>query len=155
MSSAVSETITKEGGLLLLSFGFGILLMLFYDVLRIFRQLVAHGAILMSAEDIIYWLCCSLLAFAMLYRENDGLLRWFVLAGMALGMIVENSFLSPYIVKLFSFLLSKIFGILSKAIKIFTGPFRAAGKRGKKFYFLIQKQLKKMGKAIKIGIRKF
>ncbi len=147
MSGAVSGTITQEGGLLLLSFGVGILLMLSYDVLRIFRQVVAHGPILLGVEDVIYWLSCALLIFAMLYQENDGLLRWFVLAGIALGMMAENHFLSPYIVKLISFIIKKI-------IWIFSRPFKAAAGKAKKIYLFFQKRLKKIGKAIKIGIRK-
>lgn len=147
MSGAVSGTITQEGGLLLLSFGVGILLMLSYDILRIFRQVAPHGPILLGVEDVIYWLFCALLIFAMLYQENDGLLRWFVLAGIALGMLAENHFISPHVVKMISFIIKKVVWIFSK-------PFRATAKRGKKIAVFFQKQLKKIEKAIKIGIRK-
>lgn len=154
MIGGVSGTITQEGGLLLLSFGVGILLMFSYDVLRIFRQIIHHGTFSLGLEDVIYWLACSLVVFAMLYRENDGLLRWFVLAGIALGMMVENHFLSPYIVRLISRVIKKILFLMGKFLKFISGPMRAAAKRGKKVCIFLKKQLKKIGKAIKIGVNK-
>lgn len=155
MMGGVSGTITQEGGLLLLSFGVGILLMFSYDVLRIFREIITHGTFSLSLEDVIYWLACSLVVFAMLYHENDGLLRWFVLAGIALGMLVENHFLSPYIVRLVSRVIKKILFLLGKFLKIISCPVRAAKKRGKKVCIFLKKQLKKIGKAIKIGVNKW
>lgn len=154
MSSGVSPAIAQEGGLLLLSFGVGILLMLSYDILRIFRQIIVHGTFFLGVEDVIYWLACALVVFAMLYRENDGLLRWFVLAGIALGMLVENHFLSPHIVRLSSKLIKKFLSFFGKAVKFLFKPMRKAVGRGKNFYLFLKKQLKKMGKAIKIGVRK-
>ena len=88
MSGAVSETILQEGGLLCYSFLFGIALMMLYDILRIFRHIVKHRTILLAVEDALYWIICGIGIFAMLYRENDGLLRWFVLGGVAIGMLV-------------------------------------------------------------------
>lgn len=154
MSGGVSPAITQEGGLLLLSFGVGVLLMLSYDILRIFRKVIAHGTFSLGVEDVIYWLACSLVMFAMLYRENDGLLRWFVLAGIALGMLVENHFLSPYIVRLSSFVILKVLAFFGKILKFVSKPVRVTAGRAKKFCFFIKKQLKKTGKAIKISIRK-
>lgn len=155
MIGGVSPAITQEGGLILLSFGVGVLLMASYDVLRIFRQIITHGTFFLGVEDIIYWLACSLVVFAMLYRENDGLLRWFVLAGTALGMMVENHFLSPFIVRLISTVIKKVLFFLGKVLKFLSGPMRALAKRGKKVFIFLKKQLKKIGKAIKIGISKF
>ena len=155
MIGGVSPAITREGGLILLSFGMGVLLMASFDVLRIFRQIITHGTFSLGVEYIIYWLACSLLVFAMLYRENDGLLRWFVLAGTALGMMVENHFLSPFIVRLISRVIKKVLSFLGKVLKFFSGPLRRLGKRGKKVCIFLKKQLKKIGKAIKIGISKF
>ena len=90
MNGAVSGTIAREAGLLAVSFLFGIALMLLYDMVRIFRHMKKHGTVFMAAEDILYWLICAIGIFAMLYRENDGLLRWFVLGGVALGMLFRH-----------------------------------------------------------------
>ncbi|MBO5371188.1 MAG: spore cortex biosynthesis protein YabQ [Lachnospiraceae bacterium] len=144
---AVSETIAMEGNLLIISLLFGMLLMLGYDVLRIFRRMVKHGAFLMAVEDGIYWLACAIGIFAMLYQENDGLLRWFVLAGVALGMLMENSWFSPWIIKISVKILSAILGVWNRIWNIL-------GKPVKKVSSFFQKQLKKIKKAINIGISK-
>ncbi len=60
MNGAISESIAGEGSLLLVSFLFGAALMLFYDVIRIFRHMRKHGTILMAVEDMLYWLFCAL-----------------------------------------------------------------------------------------------
>ncbi len=60
MTGAVSGTITGEGSLLLASFLFGIVLMMLYDIFRIFRHIVKHGTILTAVEDVFYALLGSL-----------------------------------------------------------------------------------------------
>lgn len=143
----MSETIAWEGNLLLVSILLGICLMLSYDVLRIIRNLVRHPYILLAIEDGIYWILCGISIFAMLYQENDGLLRWFVLAGIVLGMLIENSWVSPWLVKICTIILEKI-GFLLK--KLWDVP----AKPGKKFFRILRKELKKIGKAFKIGLCK-
>jgi len=147
MSGKISETIAGEGSLLLVSLLFGFALMLAYDIIRIFRHIIRHGTILMAAEDVLYWLFCAVGIFAMLYQENEGLLRWFVLGGVAIGMLVENNFVSPSIVALFV----KIIRIWLKIIKKFLHIF---GKPLKKIHLFFRKELKKIRKAIKIGLSK-
>lgn len=147
MSGEISGTIAGEGSLLLVSLLFGFILMLAYDIVRIFRRIIRHGTIFMAVEDILYWLFCAIGIFAMLYQENDGLLRWFVLGGVAIGMLFENYFVSPPLVSLFV----KIIQAWLKMIKKFLGIF---GKPLKKFYLFLRKELKKIKKAIKIGLSK-
>lgn len=154
MSGAVSETIAKEGSLLLVSLGFGIALMMVYDMLRIFRHMVKHGTVWLAIEDGIYWISCAVGIFAMLYQENDGLLRWFVLAGVAVGMLVENSYISPWVIKLFVKILRVITKILKKIFGILEKPGKFVVRRGKKVFLFFRKQLKKIVKAIKIGLCK-
>lgn len=147
MNGAVSGTIAQEGNLLLISLAFGMLLMLGYDVLRILRRMVKHGAVIMAVEDSLYWLSCAVGIFAMLYQENDGLLRWFVLAGIALGMLMENSWISPLVIRIAVVILTALTKRLAKIWKVVEMP-------GKKVFFFFRKQLKKIGKAIKIGLCK-
>ena len=147
MRGAVSGTITGEGSLLLISFLFGIALMLLYDVFRIFRQIVKHGTFFLAVEDVLYWLLCAVGVFAMLYRENEGLLRWFVVGGVALGMLFENSLISPWVIRLFV----KVIRAFLKVFGKFCGVFR---KPAKKVHSFSKKELKKLKKAIKIGINK-
>ena len=83
----------------------------------------------------------------MLYRENEGLLRWFVLGGVAIGMLVENTYISPWVVRIFV----KILRIWQK---IFGKIFGVVEKPGKKMFGFFKKELKKIKKAVKIGLSK-
>ena len=49
-----------------------------------------HGRRLRDAEDILYWVYCGLWAFAQAFYENDGKIRWYFTAGIAIGMILWN-----------------------------------------------------------------
>lgn len=147
MSGAVSKTIVGEGSLLLASLLFGMALMLLYDILRIFRHMLKHGTVLTAIEDMLYWLFCAVGIFAMLYRENDGLLRWFVLGGVAIGMALENSFISPWVVGIFV----KLWRIFRK---FFEKVFGVVEKPGRKVFGFLKKELKKVKKAVKIGLSK-
>lgn len=147
MIGTVSGTIAREGSLLLASFLFGMVLMILYDIFRIFRHIVKHGTVLTAVEDVLYWFFCAIGIFAMLYQENDGLLRWFVIGGVAFGMLLENSCISPWIVGIFV----KIIRVWQK---IFGKVFYTVKKPGKKALFFFKKEWKKVKKAVKIGISK-
>jgi len=82
----MSNVISWEAAFFLISVWLGCKLMLVYDGLCIFRALVPHKRLIRDAEDVLYWIFCALQAFALMYRENDGNIRWFSLAGIAMGM---------------------------------------------------------------------
>ena len=147
MSGAVSETIASEGSLLVVSFLFGAALMLLYDIFRIIRHFIKHGTMLTAVEDVCYWLFCAIGVFALLYQENDGLLRWFVIGGVAIGMFFENSFISPFIIRFFVKILRWWIGVFHKTFGVFAKP-------AKKVSLFLKKELKKIKKAFKIGISK-
>lgn len=77
----------------------GIGLMACYDVLRIFRRLVRHGFLWIGLEDILYWIFCGMAVFYLLYRENDGLIRWYAVGFVFLTMVVYNRFISTFLLK--------------------------------------------------------
>ena len=83
----------------------------------------------------------------MLYRENDGLLRWFVLGGVAIGMLVENGLFSPWIIRFFV-------KIIRFSLKVSGKVVGAAARPGKKLFLFFRKELKKLRKVIKIGLDK-
>jgi spore cortex biosynthesis protein YabQ len=133
-------------------------MILVYDVLRVFRRLIKHGIFWVAVEDMIYLMSCALLVFAMLYQKNDGLIRWFAIAGIAIGMLLYNHFISSWAVR-------GIVWILKKIINLLTYPLRLAKKGVQKplgfcknkilrLFRKARKLLKKIGKAVKIGLCK-
>lgn len=100
----------------------GILLLVIYDLLRIFRRIVPHGVLAVSVEDIFYWISTALLIFQLLYQENDGALRGYALIAVALGMLLYHRTVSDWLV-------SHISGGLCFVLDILLRPFRAAGRK--------------------------
>lgn len=70
------------------AFLLGVLMMIAYDVIRIFRRLIPHGTAAVAVEDILYWLICGVNIFCMLYLENSGAIRGFAIAAVVLGMLL-------------------------------------------------------------------
>lgn len=96
---AVSEEIYRQATLLAGSFGLGAWLMFCYDLLRISRLLLPAKTWLISLEDVFYWMYVSASVFSLLYRQNDGILRGYVIAGVVLGMLLYDRIISRNLLK--------------------------------------------------------
>lgn len=154
----ISAEILKEADVLLAAFVTGALLLFAYDVLRITRKLVPHKMWLVGLEDLIFWIGSGLALFAMLYRENSGYIRGFVIGGVLAGMLLYNLILSAWIVAGSVFLLEKILFVLSRPLvwtaRLLRKPMGYAGKKLKKMMRFCKKELKKLWKTVKMGICK-
>lgn len=147
----VSEGIGNEAYFLGVSVLAGIFLFFLYDILRILRRLVKHGAFLIGLEDILYWAFFTLTVFIMIYRNNDGMVRGFAIGGVLLGMLLYYLLISRFVIKLNVF----IFGNIIKGIRrVLHFLFSPALKAGKKIRHFSGKRLKKAWKAVKMGLRK-
>ena len=113
----MSGVSVEEVRLLLISAAIGILLLLIYDGIRIFRNLIPHGSFFLALEDFLYWLAASLLIFWMVYRSNDGAMRGFIIGGAALGMIVGQLPFSSLLVRALSAVLGFPIRLIKKAVK--------------------------------------
>ena len=154
----VSAEIIKEADVLLAAFLTGALLLFIYDVLRIVRKIVPHKMWLVGVEDLLFWIGSALALFAMLYRENSGYIRGFVIGGVLVGMLLYNLLLSAWIVAGSVFLLKMILFVLSRPLvwtaRLFRKPLGFAGRKVKKLLRFIKKELKKLWKTVKIGMCK-
>lgn len=90
----MSLYIQEEAGLAALSFVLGILLMISYDLLRLFRLLIPHGSLWTGLEDFFYWIYCAVMTFSLLFYENDGILRGYVIVSTFLGMFLYDRLVS-------------------------------------------------------------
>lgn len=102
----ISGSIAQELTIFFRAALLGAALMLFYDVLRIFRRLIPRGIVLVSVEDVFYWLIFGLAVFLLLYRENDGTLRGFIVGGTALGLILYYALLGRWMMPRISHVIS-------------------------------------------------
>lgn len=88
MEHEVSSEIFREMVLLGEAFGLGVILMVFYDIIRLFRHIVRHHHLVVAIEDLLFWVIASLCIFYLLFLENSGRVRMYAITGTALGMIL-------------------------------------------------------------------
>ncbi|MBE5905735.1 MAG: hypothetical protein E7277_02930 [Lachnospiraceae bacterium] len=82
----VQDSIYVELKLLGTSFLLGNLLMLLYGILLCLRRLVVHNRHVVAWEDGFFWVVASVSIFLLLFVMNEGQLRFYALASVALGM---------------------------------------------------------------------
>lgn len=114
-----------EWELLLLAIRLGIKLAFIYDGIRIFRFFVPHGNIIISIEDLFFWIYAGIIIFELQLEQSNGVLRGFSILGMLLGM----------------FLYSKLLG----------ERLLFAAEKGS---VVFKRQLTKLGKVFKMNLRK-
>ncbi len=95
----MSPDILMEVRLLILSMLTGIGLMALYDGLRIVRILIRHRWVWIGVEDLVYWIISGLAVFYLLYRENSGMIRWYVIGCVFLAMVVYDRCVSVFLLK--------------------------------------------------------
>lgn len=139
----MNQIINMEVRFFLTSVLCGALILVAYDLIRIFRKVIEHGVVAISIEDILYWTIGAVFVFRMMYRMNNGVIRGFSLIGILLGMILYKYSISEYVVKGISFVLIKIKLLIKKLIHIFTGPYRFLLSKIQTFIKFIGKYTKK------------
>lgn len=120
----MSDSIIQEVEFLGSSFLTGVLILVLYDIIRIFRRVIIHSVGAVGAEDFIYWLLVTFFIFSMLFRENNGAIRWFSVIGIFLGMVLYNMTISLFFVKYVSFIFIKIRKVIEKILQFILKPIK-------------------------------
>ena len=123
----INEIIYWELYALVVSFFNGVLLAWIYDNIRAFRRIVRHKTVaFMSVEDIIY---AGLSVFVMCFKVADGIIRGFIIMGIAVGAFLYFKFLSSFYirwsVRIIKILLKPACFILKNVVRIITIPVRS------------------------------
>ena len=100
----------------------GLVITFVYDWIRVLRRLFRHGTVLMSVEDLLFWLICGIGVFYMLYRENNGTLRWFAVLGAAIGMFLYKMIVRDTLVNVMSTCLHKMMWFVFRVLQILLKP---------------------------------
>lgn len=90
----MSSYILLEAALAAKSFLLGLLLMISYDFLRLFRFLIPHGNLWIGMEDMGYWIYCAVMTIRLLFEENDGNLRGYVIGCAFFAMFLYDRIVS-------------------------------------------------------------
>lgn len=139
----MSQEIVQELTFFTHSVLMGLAITFVYDWIRVFRRLFRHGVILMSVEDLLFWFACGLAVFYMLYKENDGTLRWFAVLGATLGMFLYKIIVRDRFTNIMSTILHKIMWFVSRVLQIVLKPLKCLFYAGKTFVLYIGRRLKK------------
>lgn len=100
----------------------GIIMGMFYDLIRILRKIIPHPNWLIQIEDTLYWVSGALIGFAILYMHNYGQIRVFVFLGMLLGGIFYLCTFSIVFMKFATWLIDLIKQIVKYIIHIVSIP---------------------------------
>ena len=88
-----------ELALFLRSLLLGAGLLAVYDGIRIFRRFFSHGMLWISLEDAVYWTAAAIFFFLQLCEVNNGIIRGYILLGMALGAWIYYCLLSRFVMR--------------------------------------------------------
>ena len=80
--------LTAETRLFGVSLIMGVWLMILYDMLRVFRAVLPHGTLAVNLEDLVYFVYCGFQTFDMLYVYQNGIIRFYAIGAVGLGMIL-------------------------------------------------------------------
>lgn len=116
----MSQSILIEIYIFCRAFLLGILFVAVYDVLRIFRRVIKHGTLLIALEDILIMSGYALITFVMIYQNNAGNVRGYILVAMGLGALLYLVSLSAPFVNFTSKILLIVLQKVVKAYKMIT-----------------------------------
>lgn len=145
----MSQDIVQEAVFFLHSVFMGVVITFVYDWFLIIRKLIKHGTLWISLEDFIFWIVCGLGVFYMLYRENNGILRWFTVIGAMLGMVCYKLLISKIFVQIMSTCIYKIMWVLFKILQVIVKPINRLFKMLKKLTKFFRKKIRKCQNYIK------
>lgn len=123
----------------------GFVLSFSYDFLRIFRNVTVHSSIAVALEDLLYWIGVTIALFGLLYRLSDGVIRWFAVMGLFLGMLLYKKIFSGPFVRFMSTVIGRTLDIvhrlLSVPLNLVKCGFVSAFTWLKKLFLIIKKKL--------------
>lgn len=134
----MSENIFSELYFLFYAILSGAFLAAVYDIFRIMRRVFVHSDFIVSLEDLVFWIFCAVSVFYLLNAQSDGRLRWFSVAGAAIGMFAYVTTISRIAVPFLSGVISCLFlpfRFLTERIKKWCGLLI------RKIYRLLKKKL--------------
>lgn len=145
----MSQDILIEVYFLISSILMGIIITFVYDFILIGRKVARHSLFFISVEDFIFWTVCAVAVFYMLYKENNGILRWFAVAGAAFGMLLYKKIIGIHLVNIMSTVIVKEIHIVRKVISIIFKPLHWVIKKVSLFGRHLLRMQKKIVKYLK------
>ena len=145
----MSQDIVQEITFFLHSIVMGLVITFAYDWLLILRRLIKHKSFWVSVEDFFFWFACGIGVFYMLYKENNGILRWFAVVGALLGMLLYKGIIGKRFIHVMSTCIYKMMWLLIKVIQVMLKPAKWLFYGIRRCVRFLEKRLKKCNIFIK------
>ncbi len=130
-----------------------------YDGWLILRNVFKHSRFWISVQDLLFWLCTAVAAFLYLQEQSNGVLRWFLVAGAALGMFLYKSSCSRFYVKYSSKMLQYLVVNIKRLLYFVLKPLKWLKKCLKSGILAILRPIKKvtimLKKRLTVCIKRF
>ena len=81
------------------AFVVGFIVILGYNLLIAFRQMVKHNKVIVVIEDLLYWIMAAIYVFVCIYYINEGAIRNSFIFGATLGMLFCQNIAIKYLKK--------------------------------------------------------
>ena len=137
-------TLAKETRLFLLSIVVGVGLSLLYDLLRVLRLQTRHRLIVVSLEDLFYFLVCAAVTFGFALKDNSGQIRGYILIGELLGWGCWHLTAGELAVKIASGIFALLRRVVLAVARVALFPFYCLWKLALKILGLLSRPMKLM-----------
>lgn len=117
VSVKISADVLHEFALMAIGVYIGIILILFYDVIKILKNLLKLKAVKEIIADTLFWVIASLYVYDTLLRYNYGGVRMFVIVIILVTMLAFEVLIGRRITKALTNILRKIVITLLKPLK--------------------------------------
>lgn len=98
----------------------GAAMLALYDLLRVIRRVFPHGIVWISLEDAVFWILSAGWFFLRVGKANDGIIRFYIILGVALGALLYYRILSRPLMKYVTLFIRNIKKELKKVKKAAT-----------------------------------
>lgn len=117
-----------------------------YDLLRGLRRFIPHRVVLVTIEDVTYWLSVAVVIIVLLYRQNYGVIRGYIFLGLLLGGGIYTISLGVIWIRCMNYCGIRARRLAGKVAKWFAAPYR-------KCIRICKKSLKKFVEDVKIALK--
>ena len=119
----------------------GIIISIVFDFFKALRKNIKHKDLFVYIEDSIYLLFCTILIFLGIFKLNSGVLRFYLIIALVLGILGYFLTISRFCVIIFSVIIRFIKNIITFILKTIKNFFYILKRINKKFieYFIKNK----------------
>ncbi len=120
----MNQIVSSQSLLFMTCAQIGIIMGIFFDLIRIFRKIIKHPDFLVQIEDFLYWVVCAFVGFYMLYISNYAAIRPFVFIGILLGAILYFASFSIIFMKIATIVIDYVKRIIAQLIHLMLIPIK-------------------------------